>query len=50
MLEVDKKIAECRKQLNAPTISPCRKRDLTKYLWRLRAEKRAILEAKGIRR
>ena len=32
------KIEEVRRQLNAPVISPCRKRDLTKHLWRLERE------------
>lgn len=32
------KIEDVRRQLNGPMISPCRKRDLTKYLWRLERE------------
>ena len=29
------KIADVKRQLSDPKISACRKRDLTKYLWRL---------------
>lgn len=32
------KIEDVRRQLNRPGISPPRKRDLTKYLWRLERE------------
>ena len=37
------KIADTRRQLNAPNISPCRKRDLSKYLERLYREQRREL-------
>lgn len=32
------KIEDVRRQLNGPMISPCRRRDLTKYMWRLKRE------------
>lgn len=39
-MTTEEKIADVRRQLNRETISPPRKRDLTKYLWRLRKEQR----------
>lgn len=38
-MTTDEKIADCQRQLANPKISPCRKRDLTKWLRRLEKEK-----------
>lgn len=39
-MTLEEKIKDTRKQLNDPKISAPRKRDLTKYLWRLQNEQR----------
>ena len=39
-MDIAEKIADTKRQLNNPRISPCRKRDLTKHLWRLQRELR----------
>lgn len=44
------KIEDVRRQLNGPTISPCRKRDLTKYLWRLEREYLQVTRERYVRR
>ena len=44
--ELAMKIADTKRQLNDPNISPCRKRDLTKYLHRLCREEKQIRSEK----
>lgn len=39
-MDTPEKIADTKRQLDNPRISAARKRDLTKYLWRLQREQR----------